>query len=360
MMGSATAMFLGVAPASAAPAASGDAPAAGGEDFLAAMVASLSGTAAKSGTALAGAQWPASQVAADAATDEDMPLELAAMIAGLLPGMTAPTGTLPAAPETGSEAGLPAGDDSMPSGKGATNLLDLLQQRAAAASKDANATGAMASELDAGALETALSQAATQPGLRAGETPGAAASMAGTLSPDLDSSVPPAPNANFVSALANLAAPASAQQATNAGLPQTLQGAVGTTRWADELGSRVVLMSLRGQQEGSLNLTPEHLGPLEVRISVNQNTANVWFGAQHADTRAALAEAMPRLRELMSDAGLMLGHAGVSHEAPRQHARDAEAARTAALQSAEAAAGVETLPQPASRRIAPGLVDTYA
>jgi flagellar hook-length control protein FliK len=75
-------------------------------------------------------------------------------------------------------------------------------------------------------------------------------------------------------------------------------------------------MAARGQQEGSLVLSPEHLGPLEVRISVSQNTAQVWFGAQQAETRAALTDSLPRLRELFSEAGLSLGHAGVSQEAP--------------------------------------------
>jgi flagellar hook-length control protein FliK len=103
---------------------------------------------------------------------------------------------------------------------------------------------------------------------------------------------------------------------------QMLRSAVGTPRWAEELGSRLVLMTTRGNQEGSLTLSPEHMGPLEVRISVNQNTAQVWFGAQHADTRAALAEALPRLREMFAEAGMSLGQAGVSQEAPRRQLPD--------------------------------------
>jgi len=141
---------------------------------------------------------------------------------------------------------------------------------------------------------------------------------------------------------------------------QTLHATVGTPRWADELGSRMVLMSLRGQHEGSLNLTPEHLGPLEVRISVNQGTANVWFGSQHADTRAALAEALPRLRELFADAGLMMGHAGVSQEAPRQSPRDGDAARFAASTQGNAIDDLDAAAPASTRRIALGLVDTYA
>lgn len=138
---------------------------------------------------------------------------------------------------------------------------------------------------------------------------------------------------------------------------QALRLPVGTPRWADELGSRLVQMSMRGQQEGSLTLTPEHMGPLEVRISMNQNTAHVWFGAQHADTRAVLAETLPRLREMFAEAGLSLGHAGVSQEAPGQ-----EAGRTLPLQrrfDAQLPTQATTAPTEVSRPLS-GLLDLYA
>jgi len=117
------------------------------------------------------------------------------------------------------------------------------------------------------------------------------------------------------------------------------------------------MMSVRGQQEGSLSLTPEHLGPLEVRISVNQDsTTNVWFGAQHADTRAALVDALPRLREMFAGAGLALGHAGVSHEMPGQEARRGEAPVSRIAADSESA---ETAPV-RTARITSGLLDTWA
>jgi flagellar hook-length control protein FliK len=159
---------------------------------------------------------------------------------------------------------------------------------------------------------------------------------------------------------ANLAAPAQQTQSAPAGAQPVLQAPVGTPRWADELGSRLVLMSMRGQHEGSLSLTPEHLGPLEVRVSVSQNTANVWFGSQHADTRAALAEAMPRLRELMAGAGLTLGETGVSQHAPRQGSREGEPARISGARAGDVIEGLESASRPVARRIALGLVDTYA
>lgn len=159
--------------------------------------------------------------------------------------------------------------------------------------------------------------------------------------------------------MAQASQPQVATQSSTQPAAQTVHTPVGTPRWADELGSRMMLMTVRGQHEGSLNLTPEHLGPLEVRVSVNQGTANVWFGAQHADTRAALTEALPRLRELFAESGLALGHAGVSQEAPRQDARSGAAERLAAAPP-DKAIEESAATAPASRRVALGLVDTYA
>jgi flagellar hook-length control protein FliK len=138
--------------------------------------------------------------------------------------------------------------------------------------------------------------------------------------------------------------------------PEVVHSTVGSPRWANELGSRLAMMSVRGQQEGSLSLTPEHLGPLEVRISVNQDTTSVWFGAQHADTRAALVDALPRLREMFATAGLELGHAGVSHEMPGQEARRGEASAHGNTAESEPA---ETIPVRAAR-VVTGLLDTWA
>src|SRR5690606_18028489 len=116
------------------------------------------------------------------------------------------------------------------------------------------------------------------------------------------------------------------------------------------------MMTTRGQHEGSLRLAPEDLGPLEVRISVQQNTAHVWFGAQHADTRAALAEALPRLREMLADAGLSLGNAGVSHEAP---GRDADRSMPLQRRLGPAATQAAAAPQDVRRTVS-GLLDLYA
>lgn len=110
----------------------------------------------------------------------------------------------------------------------------------------------------------------------------------------------------------------NADKAGLAAFARPLQHNVGSQAWSDELGTRVAIMAERGQQTASLRLSPEHLGPLEVRISIRDDQASVWFGAAHADTRAAIEHALPRLREMFAAQGMSLTDAGVSREPPRE------------------------------------------
>jgi flagellar hook-length control protein FliK len=147
------------------------------------------------------------------------------------------------------------------------------------------------------------------------------------------------------------------QEPARAEAGEPVRATVGSPRWASELGSKVMLMTINRQQEGSLSLTPEHLGPVEVRINVTQDGTNVWFSAQHADTRAALTDALPRLREMFGASGLELGNTGVSHEMPRQEGRHGE---RPGFTSVSDETPVEASPAPQIRRVRMALLDAWA
>ncbi|MFL6605961.1 MAG: flagellar hook-length control protein FliK [Steroidobacteraceae bacterium] len=134
-----------------------------------------------------------------------------------------------------------------------------------------------------------------------------------------------------------------------------LQSPVGSPAWIDELGGQLTWMTQRGLESGSLRVSPEHLGPVEVQISVQNGDASVWFGANHPDARAALEQALPRLREMFANQGLTLTDSGVSRESPRQ-------TRSPPVPSVSAisAAGTSDVSVSAAVRLSLGLVDTYA
>jgi flagellar hook-length control protein FliK len=85
-------------------------------------------------------------------------------------------------------------------------------------------------------------------------------------------------------------------------LPQRVNDA----GWSQALGERLVVMAGRGQQVAEIKLNPAHLGPLEVKVSLQHDQASVSFLAQHAPVREALEQAIPRLREMFNQQDLQL------------------------------------------------------
>tara|TARA_R110001606_G_scaffold395213_1_gene567035 strand:- start:20931 stop:22229 length:1299 start_codon:yes stop_codon:yes gene_type:complete len=100
----------------------------------------------------------------------------------------------------------------------------------------------------------------------------------------------------------------SAQPALN------LQPALQSEAWGRVLSSRVIWMAREGVQQASLKLNPANMGPVEVKLHMHNDQANISFIAQHAATRDALEQALPRLRESFQENGMELAHADVSQE----------------------------------------------
>ncbi len=75
---------------------------------------------------------------------------------------------------------------------------------------------------------------------------------------------------------------------------------VGHPEWNRELGERILWMHNKTMPAAEIKLNPQHLGPISVRIDMNQDQATVTFSSPHAAVREALEASMPKLREFMS------------------------------------------------------------
>jgi flagellar hook-length control protein FliK len=137
---------------------------------------------------------------------------------------------------------------------------------------------------------------------------------------------------------------------------------VGHPAWDKAVGERIQWMLGKHIQEAEVKLNPPHLGPLEVRISLQQDQANVSFLASHAHTREALEAALPRLREMFVEANLSLinvnvGQRGGSGQHPPRSGLFAGHGRCEATVPGEPTA----LPGQSGVRCAgSGMVDDYA
>jgi len=336
------ALLIGAATSPAAPAVAADATSAE-EGFSSALASSIAGLTSPDDCA------PAEAKPEPAATED--PPSLADVMQWL---------GLPIAPAPASASAGNGGDAIAAQSAETAALMPQEQLSAAAATKTAAARSGKVIEADptASTEADAADLEALAPIALATLDHSVAAPVA--AAPALTASLPGANALPPAATLTNtLVRDGATGASADASLRAPLHEAVGSARWAEELGSRMVMMSVRGQQEGSLTLTPEHLGPLEIQISVSKDTANVWFGAQHADTRTALTEALPRLRELLAASGLSLGHTGVSEQAPRRPAPASDDSRRSGP-AAVSDAGVIEMTAPAWRHLRAGLIDTYA
>jgi len=93
--------------------------------------------------------------------------------------------------------------------------------------------------------------------------------------------------------------------------------------WTQVMSSRVVWMAKEGVQQAQLRMNPANLGPVEVKLHIQNDQASVTFLAQHSATRDALEQALPRLRESFAENGMELTNAQVG-EQQQQHREQSE------------------------------------
>ncbi len=82
-------------------------------------------------------------------------------------------------------------------------------------------------------------------------------------------------------------------------------------RWGRDFSERILWLTRNDQSAAELRLNPRHLGPIQVRIQLDDDQATLHIQAHHAATREAVEAALPRLRESLAEAGIQLAQAQV-------------------------------------------------
>lgn len=132
---------------------------------------------------------------------------------------------------------------------------------------------------------------------------------------------------------------------------------LGGAEWQREFGAQVSVLVSRREPQAEIRLNPPQLGPVEIRIGVQGDQVSLAFSAPQPETRAAIENTLPQLRELFAGSGLALGHASVSAESSGQRS-PAETRPCATPFRQEEPIAVNTAPGLA--RVAVRLVDTFA
>jgi flagellar hook-length control protein FliK len=85
--------------------------------------------------------------------------------------------------------------------------------------------------------------------------------------------------------------------------------------FAAELSDKVVWLASKQGQFAELSLNPPQMGALEVRLTLSGSDASAQFYSSNPVVREVIDGALPRLRELMAQAGINLGEAEVRQQA---------------------------------------------
>lgn len=109
------------------------------------------------------------------------------------------------------------------------------------------------------------------------------------------------PLASAVSGLEQLA-----PQRSEVYTPPTITVPTGEKGWDNVLSNRIMWMVGNQMQQASVHITPRHLGPIDIQVSIQNDQTNVSFMAQNAVVKEALEAAIPRLREIFADNNMQL------------------------------------------------------
>jgi len=139
---------------------------------------------------------------------------------------------------------------------------------------------------------------------------------------------------------------------------------VGANGWNDKVGEQIVWMVGRQEQRAELVLNPPQLGRVEVSVSIHGDQANAQFVSANPAVRDALESALPRLREMLADAGISLGQAHVGSESANNAANQSADKQENRDNQPRASAGVGALRQMSIstswQRQGNGMVDVFA
>ena len=97
----------------------------------------------------------------------------------------------------------------------------------------------------------------------------------------------------------------------------TIATPVHSPYFAEETAQQVTWLTTHGIKQARINVTPAQLGPIEIRIAIEDGEALINFAVTHPESVAAIEQALPRLREMLAAGGITLGQASVGDEQSR-------------------------------------------
>jgi len=102
------------------------------------------------------------------------------------------------------------------------------------------------------------------------------------------------------------------------GYATTVDVPVGQAEWGDKVMGKLSWLTARNMQVAEIHLTPPDMGPMEVKVRVQNDQAAVTVHAANPVVREQLEQHSHRLRDMLGEQGLSLSQFDVSDQPGRQ------------------------------------------
>ena len=135
---------------------------------------------------------------------------------------------------------------------------------------------------------------------------------------------------------------------------------VDTPEFGQGLADRVSWMVDNNLNGAKLQVNPPQLGPIEVRISVQGDHAQVWFASHSAATRDALQSSSPTLREMLGAQGFGQVSVDISQRSFQERSPQAQPYQWTPSADGSTSSAAASTAAASTRRTASGAVDAYA
>jgi flagellar hook-length control protein FliK len=98
--------------------------------------------------------------------------------------------------------------------------------------------------------------------------------------------------------------------------------------WGNAVGEKILWMANQQLSSADIRLDPPELGSLQVKVTVQQDQANITFISPHPQVRELLDQQVTRLREMFAEQGLNLGQVDIADKREQQSDQSDEESKT--------------------------------
>lgn len=95
---------------------------------------------------------------------------------------------------------------------------------------------------------------------------------------------------------------------------QILHQNIKDPQWQAEFSQKIVTLVKDGLQKAEIRINPPHLGVIDIKISLQNEQAQIQFTTPHQAVREVIEASLFRLRDQLGEAGIQLGQSQVSSQ----------------------------------------------